>query len=339
MIRFARPELLHLLWLLLPLLGLIWLENRWRKRAMINWSKEKLWNITIPTRAPFNILLKRLISLVALGLIIVAVAGPQVGTRLINVTREGTDIVIALDCSKSMEAEDLVPSRIQKARYELGRLLRKLRGDRVAFVPFAGVAFVQVPLTLDYSAVVSMMNAFEPGVIPIPGTAIGEAIKQARRAFRTESKAQKIILLITDGEDHESGVIEQAKEAAQEGIVIYTIGMASPAGAPIPEKDKQGRTVGYKVERGGGTVVSKLNEELLIKIAETTGGEYYRASPSGEEFIRIYEHITGMDKEKFEQKQFTDFEDRFQFPLFVAFLLILLEEFIPTHRKRKVMEI
>ncbi|MBM3326830.1 MAG: VWA domain-containing protein [Calditrichaeota bacterium] len=337
MIRFAKPELLHLLWLVIPLLFLIWLENRWRQRAMAQWANESLWNTALPTRAPFNILVKRLFSLAALALMILAVAGPQVGTRLINVTREGADIAIALDCSQSMQAEDFTPNRMQKARFEIGRLLGKLRGDRVAFVPFAGVAFVQVPLTLDYSAVMSMMNAFEPGVIPMPGTAIAEAVKQARRAFKAESKAQKILLLITDGEDHESGVIEQAKEAAREGIIIITIGMASPAGAPIPEKDRQGRIVGYKQERGGGTVISRLNEDLLIKIAQATGGEYYRATPSGDEFHRVYERITGMDKEKFEQKQFTDYEDRFQWPLMAAFLLIIIEEWIPMHKRRRTV--
>ncbi len=311
-------------------------EFQWRKKATLNWASAVMLDSVLPERAPLRLLTKRILLVIALGLIILAIAGPQVGTRIIEVTREGTDVVIALDVSKSMLAEDVTPNRLLKARHEILGLLQMLRGDRVALVPFAGVAFVQVPLTLDYGAFAAVLNALEPGMIPHPGTALGEAIDQSRRAFRVEGKAQKTLILITDGEDHEDGAIEQAKEAAKEGVIIFTIGMASQAGAPIPEKDAVGRIIGYKTERGGGTVISRLNEKLLTDIAEATGGQFYRDVPSGDEFRRIYEKLMGMDKQKFEQKQFTDYEDRFQWPLLLAFLLLLIEELIPPYRLRKL---
>jgi Ca-activated chloride channel family protein len=338
MIRFAHPLYLHLLWLL-PLLALaVYLEYKWRLKSAEAWAKEALWDVAIPDRSPSRILLRRGLSIAAIGFAILAIAGPQVGTKLTEITREGTDIVIALDLSKSMLAEDLTPNRLLKARHEILRLLQRLRGDRVALVPFAGVAFVQVPLTLDYGAVGSVLTALEPGIIPHPGTALGEAIKQARKAFRAGTKAQKIMILVTDGEDHEEGAVEQAKEAAAEGVLIFTVGMASPGGAPIPERDEQGNVRGYKSYSSEGTIVSKLNEELLAKIADATGGEFLRDNSSGDEFRKILERISGMDKQKFEQKQFTDYEDRFQWPLTLAFLLLVIEELIPAYRVRRKEE-
>jgi len=335
MIRFAHPAYFHFLWAIPLLIALAVLEYRWRRKALSAWASDSMLDSVLPERSPVRQLIRRFLGIFAIALIILGITGPQVGTRIVEVTREGTDVVIALDVSKSMLAEDITPNRLLKARHEILQLLQMLRGDRVALVPFAGVAFVQVPLTLDYGAFGSVLNALEPGIIPHPGTALGEAITQARRAFRSESKAQKSLILITDGEDHEEGAIEQAKEAAKEDIVIFTVGMASQAGAPIPEKDAVGNITGYKSERGGGTVISRLNEKLLSDIAEATGGQFYRDNPSGDEFRRIYERLAGMDKQKFEQKQFTDYEDRFQWPLVMAFIILLIEELIAPVRVRR----
>lgn len=336
MIRFAHPNALYLLWLLPVLVILGWGEYRWRLKVMRRWASEKLWDASIPYRAPGRILTKRWIQVAAIGLIILAISGPQVGTRLVEIKREGTDLVLAVDVSSSMQAEDITPSRLLKARHEITRLLDRLRGDRVALVPFAGVAFVQVPLTLDYAAVVSVLGALEPGLIPQPGSSLSAAIKQARRAFRQESKAQRIIVLISDGEDHEAGVMEEAKKAAEDGIIIYTVGMATPNGSPIPMKDERGNITGYKKDRQNQTVISRLNDKLLKEIASTTSGEFFLASPTGDEFRTIYRRLTGMDRQEFESRQYTDFEDRFQWLIAFAFLLIVIEEIIPPGRRRRV---
>jgi Ca-activated chloride channel family protein len=240
-----------------------------------------------------------------------------------------------VDVSQSMLTEDIAPNRMLRTRHEVARLLEQLRGDRVALAPFAGVAFVQVPLTLDYSAVVSILNALEPGMIPQPGTSLAAAIHQARRAFRAEGKAQKVMILISDGEDHEPGAFAEAKEAAKEGVIIYTVGMATPAGGPIPVRDDRGRVAGYKKGPGGETVISRLNDDELQQIAAATGGEFYRASAGGGEFKQIFKKISGMDKEQFESREYTDWEDRFQWPVAAVLLLMVFEECIPPGRKRK----
>ena len=335
MIRFAHPEFLVLLWTVPILLLVVWFEHLWRLKTMHRWAGEPLWDTALPHRAPGRKLARRLMSVAAIGLILIALSGPQVGTRMIEVTREGSDIAIAVDVSQSMLTEDITPNRMLKAQHEIVKFLGRLRGDRVALVPFAGVAFVQVPLTLDYGAVNSILHALEPGMIPQPGTSISAAINQARRAFRAEGKAQKIIIIISDGEDHEKGAIEAAKEAGEEGIIIYTIGMASPAGGPIPERNERGRVSGYKKDSNGGTVISRLDEKLLTDIARVTGGQFYRASAVGSEFGDIFKQITGLDKEEFETKEFTDFEHRFQWLLAAAFLLIVIGEIIPPGRWRK----
>ncbi|MCF7810409.1 VWA domain-containing protein [bacterium] len=335
MIRFAHPEYLFLLWLVGLIAVIIFFEYKWRLSAMRKWAKEPLWDAALPDRAPGMILLKRLLLTGALGMLVLALSGPQVGTKLVEVTREGADVAIAVDVSQSMLTEDITPNRMMKARHEIQKFLSDLRGDRVALVPFAGVAFVQVPLTLDYSAVNSILNALEPGMIPQPGTSLSAAIKQSMRAFSDESKAQRVIILITDGEDHEQGALDEAKEAAKEGVIIYTVGMASPTGGPIPEKDERGRITGYKKDEKGGTVISRLDDKLLSEIAKTTGGEFYRATSVGSEFKDIFRKIAGLDKEQFEAKEYTDYEDRFQWLLSAALILILIAEFLPRSRRKK----
>ena len=301
---------------------------------MKRWAQQKMWDVVLPDRSPRRLLLKRWLGAVIIGLLIFAIAGPQVGTREIEVTREGRDIVIAIDVSQSMDAGDIVPSRLIKARHELNRLLRQLRGDRVALVPFTSVAFVMVPLTLDYSAVITSLEAIDPTMIPYPGTSLAEAIKQSRRAFRPEGKAQKILILITDSEDHDSKPLEQAAEAAKEGIQIFAVGMATLQGGPIPIKDRRGTITGYK-EYQGSTVVSRLNEAMLKELAEITGGEYLRATRDGSEFRKMHDIISGKTAEEFESKQYSDFEDRFQWPVLAAIILLLMEEAIPPGRKRR----
>ncbi len=335
MIRFARPEYLYFLWVIPLLLLIVWWEYRWRLKSMSRWASEPLWDVALPDRAPGRKLVKRLLIVLAIAMLLAALSGPQIGTRLVEVTREGSDIAIVIDVSQSMLAEDITPNRMMKARHEVVKFLGRLHGDRVALVPFAGVAFVQVPLTLDYAAVNSILHALEPGMIPQPGTSLSAAIKQAQRAFREESKAQKIMMLITDGEDHEAGAIDQAKEAVRENIIIYTIGMASPSGGPVPIKNARGNITGYKQERGGGTIISRLNEKLLKDIARITGGEYFRSTAVGSEFKQIFKKVAKLDKEEFEAREFTDFEHRFQWFLLAALLLIVAAELIPPGRLRR----
>ncbi len=336
MIRFTHPQMLYLLWLVPVLFGLVWWEYKWKLSSMAKWADAKLWNDVLPNRAPKHVLWKRLLFVIAIGLVISALSGPQVGTHMMEVTRKGTDIAIAVDLSQSMLVEDLTPNRFQKARHEVGRFIEKLQGDRIALVPFAQVAFVEVPMTLDHGAVMSKLNALKPEMIPHPGTSLAATIKQAQRVFSNDSPAQKIIVIITDGEDHEADAVKEAKEAAKQGIIIYTIGMATPTGGPIPQKNQYDKVTGYKKDRSGNTIVSRLNEDLLTEISSVTNGEFYRATQTGSEFRQMYKTISGMNQEVFETKQFTDFEDRFQWPSALALLLIIIGQLIPPSRRRKL---
>ena len=335
MIRFAHPEYLVLLWGIPVLLVITWWEHSWRLQAMRNWANSELWDFTFPHRSPNRILLRQILSVSAIGCLVFAISGPQVGTREIEVTREGSDIAIAIDVSRSMWCEDVVPDRLSKARHEISRLLNLLRGDRISLIPFSSFAFVQVPLTLDYSAVNTLLYTIDPNVMPEQGTSLSEAIKQCMRTFSDESKAQRIIILITDGEDHEGEALEQAKKAAESGTIIYTVGMASSMGGPIPIKTKRGKVSGYLKDSRGATVISRLNEDILKEIADITDGEYYGASATGDEFRKLFKKIAGLDKELFETKQYTDYEDRFQWFAAAAFLLILIGQIIPPGRRRQ----
>jgi Ca-activated chloride channel family protein len=264
----------------------------------------------------------------ALFFLIVAFANPQIGTRYEEVKREGQDIVIALDVSLSMKAEDIKPNRLEKAKHEIGTLIEKLQGDRIGLIVFAGEAYVQFPITTDYSAANLFLDAVDVDVVPIPGTAIGSAMDMATKAFLEGDTKHKVLIIITDGENNQGDAIAAAEEAIKKGIVIYAIGMGSPSGTPIPIYDKSGSQVDFKRDREGNPVVSKLDEISLEKIAAVGGGKYYRATNNENELDAIYRDVSGMEKKEFGKKQFTEFEDRFQYSLGAALLFLILESLI-----------
>lgn len=264
--------------------------------------------------------------------LIVAWARPQLGTKLETVKREGVDIVIALDVSFSMMAEDITPNRLEKAKHEIETLIDKMKGDRVGLVAFAGVPFIQCPLTLDYGAAKIFLDVMEPDLIPVPGTAIGNAIRESLKAFEQSERKHKVLVLITDGEDHKDDPVEIAKEAEEQGVVIYTVGIGTAAGVPIPIYGQQGGLKEFKKDKSGKEVVTKLDEITLEKVALQTNGKYYRASSSEVELDKIYEDISKMEKKELASKKFAQYEDRFQYILVFALFLMIIEVFISERR-------
>lgn len=264
---------------------------------------------------------------------IFALADPQIGTKLENVERKGVDIFIALDVSKSMLAEDVAPNRLEKAKHEIAAFIDRLRGDRIGLICFSGISFVQCPLTLDYSAAKLFLSDIDTHLIPQPGTAISSAIEMARQSFVTKELKHKVLIIITDGEDHEGDPVEAAKKAAEEGVVIYTIGIGTPGGAPIPEFDTHGNRVGYKKDREGKIVTTKLDVLTLEKVAFETGGKYYISSTGESELDKIYEEIYAMEKKELASRQFTQFEDRFQIFLAIVILLLVIELLLSERKK------
>lgn len=335
MLRFAHPEYFNLYWLI-PLLGilLIW-AFRYKRRLLQRLGDEELITRLTDSVSRRKQILKPVLVLLALSFLILALADPQIGTRLQEVKREGIDIFVAIDVSKSMLAEDVAPNRLERAKHEVDNFIDYLQGDRIGLIAFAGLAFVQCPLTLDYSAARLFLDEIDIGTVPQPGTAIAEAIKTARRSFVKQELKHKVLILITDGEDHEGQPTEEAEEAAKEGVVIYTIGIGSPQGAPIPEYDRYGNRIGYKKDRQGRIVTTKLDVETLQQIAYKTGGEFYIAGPGNKELSDILTEISRMEKKELASREFTQFEDRFQIFLFLGLIVLIVETLMSERRKIK----
>ncbi len=335
MFRFAFPHFLYLL-VLVPALILffVW-AFRMKKKAMARFG-----NLTLVEKLASSVSRKRQIAKQSLLVwaalfILLALARPQLGTRLETVKRQGQDIIIALDVSFSMMAEDIKPNRLEKAKHEIGSLIDRFEGDRVGLIAFAGKAFVQCPLTLDYSAAKMFLGVMTPDLIPVPGTAVGEAIQKAAASFVREERKNKVLILITDGESHEGEPIEIAKAVAKEGVVIYCVGIGSAQGVPIPVVDERGNRVGFKKDRSGEVVMTRLDELTLEKIALETSGKYYRATSGEVELEKIYEDILEMDKKALSSQQYAKFEDRFQGLVGLAITLLLVEVIIPERRRQK----
>ncbi len=290
---------------------------------------KKLTEDTSRRRQIVKVCLLTVCSAVMIG----ALARPQIGTRLEEVKREGRDIIVAIDVSKSMLAEDMTPSRLEKAKHEVSGLIDRLQGDRIGLIVFAGEAFVQCPLTLDYSAAKLLLSVVNPDLIPLPGTNISHAIRKAVESFDQNEPQHKVLVLITDGEDHTGEAETAAEEASEAGIVIYSVGIGSAEGVPIPEMNETGMVTGYKKDSEGRTIVTKLDELTLEKIALTTNGVYYHTSPEESELDALYEEIAAGEAKELGMMQVTQFEERFQFFLGL-FIILLVWETVYSERKR-----
>lgn len=338
--RFFEPIYLLAI-LLVPALGLFFWWTVTHKKKLL----ARFGDIPLIMRAASGISYSRQISkavmlLAAVLFLSLAIAKPQLGTHMEMMKREGIDIIIAVDVSRSMEALDVRPgpiSRLTKAKQEIRSLINpeRLLGDRVGLVTFAGEAFIQCPLTLDYAAARMFLDVIDPEIIPVPGTAIGEAIRTATSGFNREERKHKVLILLTDGEDHNTNPIGAAESARKEGIKIYTVGIGNLEGEPIPIYNKRGERVGFKKDDEGEVVLSMMDEESLQKIALTTGGKYYRATPSELELDKIYEDIAKMEKKELEGKLLLHYDDRFQWPLALAMIFVIWEVFIPERVRTK----
>ena len=337
MIRFANEYALYLLLLLPALAVFFYLVWRWKKSALQRFGNLLLLQQLTPAFSRGRRHGKFALLLAALASMILALARPQLGTALEEVKRKGVDVFVAIDVSNSMLAEDIPPSRLAKARREVSSLINKLQGDRIGLIAFAGEAFVQCPLTLDYGAAKIFLDVLSPNLIPTPGTDLGKAMTLALQSFEGEGleRKYKVLVLITDGENHDEDVMPAAEEAERQGVVIYTVGIGSPQGVPIPLAEEGGGLTGYKKSRSGEVIVTKLDELTLEKIALQTGGKYYRASSSEAELERIYEDISNMEKKELASLKFSQFEERFQYVLFLGLIFLLAELLLPERRKVK----
>ena len=277
-------------------------------------------------------------AFVALGVLLMAVtlAGPQLGTKLREVKREGVDMVIALDVSLSMRAEDVAPNRLDRAKNEIKKLLDDLRGDRIGLVIFAGDAFIQCPLTTDYSAVRLFLDVADPALLPTPGTDFSAALRMAVQAFEAPTETEedprsRALLIVSDGENHVADLDAILEEARQQNIIIYASGVGEATGAPIPLY-RSGRQIGYKKDLKGEIVQTRLEEDGLKALAED--GAYFRIARTSSSLPEIITALERLDKAEFGADQFEEYESKYQWPLFVALLLLFAERLIRDRRKK-----
>lgn len=325
MFRFAQPEYLYFLIAVPLLIGLYIAVRVGKAKIRKRFASNELFHRLAVEHSPRKEVIKASLLIVAYALLIVGLANPQVGTRTEEVKQEGVDLFIALDVSKSMLAEDIKPNRLEKAKYELRNLIDKLSGDRIGLIVFSGEAYTQFPLTIDYSAASLLADIVDVESVPNPGTAIGSAIAQAMKSFTFDDPTSKVLVIMTDGENNAGDALDQAKDAAEKGVRIYTVGFGSPQGAPIPVYNSSGQQIDFKRDRSGNIVITKLDETNLQEIASIGKGKYYRATNTQNELDAIYKDINGLTKREFGVKKFTEFDDKFQYFLFAALLVLFLE--------------
>lgn len=333
MFRFENPYLLYVL----AIVPLMWLAHilitRANSRKLQRIIDPRLKAELIPEHSRTKNWIKLGIYSLALVSMVFGIANPQFGSRVEEVKRKGVDIMVALDISNSMQAEDLYPNRIERAKRSIQELFTYLKSDRIGIVVFAGEAFVQLPITTDYSAGKLFLNSINSNLITSQGTDIGNAIDLSMSSFDFESPTSKSIIIISDGENHEEEAQAAMEQAAAQGVVVHTIGMGSVDGAPIPVY-QNGNRVGFRKNKEGNTVVTKLDENMLKELANATGGLFVRASNSESGMSYVFDEVERMEKTEIDSKIYTDFEDRFQYLLLPALILLIIELIIPNTKSR-----
>ncbi len=332
--QFFRPEYFLYLWLV-PAVFILFIFSRklWKKRLGRMVQDEGLLTKLIDGYRQGEWMLRAVLVTLAVLCIVFALARPQWGDEKRSAQRKGVDIIFLVDTSLSMLAEDIKPSRLGKAKFEVESFIRNLRGDRVGMVTFAGSGFLQTPLTLDHAAFLLFLDAVQVGFLPDPGTSLVQAVQLAIKSFPQKELKYKALILFTDGEDHGGGIEKAIEEARQASVRIYAIGLGTPEGEPIPLKNEKGERQGFKKDRSGQMVLTKLNQPLLERLAKETGGIYLPATPGEKEVEVILKHLRGWGEQKFEEKMIVEREDQYQ--IFLIFALILLVAEMLVRRKDK----
>lgn len=332
--KFDRPELLKVQ-LAGPVLVLLFLlDLGWRNRALRRFADDGTRGRMVPGLSGTRVLLRFLLLRHGLGLVVVALAAPMYGTRMEMVRAKGIDLMVCVDVSNSMLCEDLAPDRMEVARRAMAQLTDQLKGDRMGIIVFAGEAFVQLPITTDRSAAKLFLDGVNTEAVSTQGTAIGAAIDLARESFDPASSAGKAIIVITDGENHEDDAEGAARSAAEEGIVVHTVGMGSPQGGPLPVR-RNGQLSGYRKDRNGNTVISRLNEDMLKRIAAAGNGAYVRATERSAGITELLGDLRAMDTREVGSFRYTAHEDQYRYPLAAGLLLILIGMLFGERRHSK----
>lgn len=332
--QFQHPEWFHGFWVVFAGLIFFILVERRKQKLLQKFGNLRTLESLTQSHSRLKERIKKGLLLLILSLLVIALAQPQWGETKKEVQRKGVEIIFLIDTSLSMLAEDVVPSRIEKAKLEMKSFLHELKGDKVGLVTFAGSGFIQSPLTLDYDAFLLFAHAVQVGYIPDAGTSLREAIHTTVKGFAKSKQVNHAAILLSDGEDLEGDVESAVKTARDAKIRIYTIGLGTKEGAPIPLRSEQGKVSGYKKDRAGEIVITKPNEDLLTRIANETGGLYFASTPGGQEVAWIYRHIQNLEKNEFKQKLVVERENHFQLFLALGLALLFIETLL-SDAKRK----
>ena len=326
MFRFANPHILYLLLIVPVAVALFIFAQLRRRRRLERFASSSLLAQLTPSASPARLRTKFVLYTLAVAFLIVAAARPQVGSKLREEHQKGIEMMLVVDVSNSMLAEDFEPNRLDRTKFAIDRVVESMKQDRIGVVAFAGEAQVQLPITSDYRMARAFARKLSPAMVRTQGTDLGAAIKLASMSFSSQSEGSRVMILITDGENHESDALEAAQAAAEKGIAIYTIGIGTPEGAPI--------MIGgdYLTDENGDMVVSKLDEKMLQEIASTTGGAYVRATKQSIGLKEIVDRLKELDESDLATTRFEAFDEQYQYPLVVALLLLLIEWLILDRR-------
>jgi Ca-activated chloride channel family protein len=320
--------------LILPILVLLFLFNQyWKRKKQREFGDLEMIQKLSPEKSVFKSVLKFTVLILAFGFLVIGLVNPKIGTKSETVKREGIDIVFAVDVSKSMLCEDVAPSRLEKSKQIVSQIINQLVGDRIGIVAYAGSAFPVLPITTDYGVAKMFLQSMNPSMVSSQGTSLDEAIKLSSTYFDDDKKTSKLLILISDGEDHSEGAIDAAEEASKLGLKIITIGIGTAKGGPIPLKEN-GRVLSFKRDQNNAVVVTKLNEESLKVISKNTKGGYINGNNTKEVLEYVKNALDNIEKTEFEAQQFTDYNSQFQWFLGIAFFLLLLDVFF-LERKTK----
>lgn len=336
MLRFAHIDILWGLLAIPVFIFMFWEISRWKRKAIKRLGDRDVVKQMMPDVSFSRPWLKFILFSLAYSLCIIGAADPQIGSKVEEVKRKGADLMILLDVSNSMLAQDLAPSRLENAKRAIAQLVDNLHGDRIGLIVFAGQAYVQLPMTTDYSAAKLFLSTVNTNMVPTQGTAIGAAIDLGMRSFDFKNGTGKAMIIITDGENHEDDAVSAAKNATDRDVSIHVIGVGSVQGAPIPYY-QDGKQMGFRVEEDGKTqVLSKLSEDMCKEIAAAGNGSYVRATNANSGLNVVMDQIGKIQRKTVDSKNFKDFEDRFQFFLGCAYVLLIVEFFISNRRSQRL---
>ena len=327
MFRFEREIFLYFIIMVPILIAGYWLLRRNRKNKLKKFGDLQMIESLMPYYSAYKPWIRFILYSLALLLITLGIANPQVGTKISEAKRSGIDIIILFDISNSMLCEDVKPSRLERAKQTISKLVDAMESDRIGIVVFAGDAFVQLPLTTDYAAAKLFLSVVEPDLISLQGTAIGKAIDLSLKSFKTKENTRKAIIIFSDGENHEDDAVASAQEAAKEGFIVHTVGMGTLDGGPVPVM-VNGQNSGYMKDNSGALVTSRMSPEMLQQIASSGNGQFILAGSEDANLSKLLDKLAGLDKKEYKSTLFTDFEDRFQYVFALALFILIIEIFI-----------